>query len=110
LAAHVHSPEPVLSLDSNAIAAVLGAITETPDRLAALEAKIVGLVDSVAAIRAALPPQLVTIKEAAKLYNVSTSTMRRWVRDRRVRSLEIESTVRVDVSKLAKQLTGKDPG
>jgi len=52
------------------------------------------------ALQAALPPKHLTITEAAKLYQVSAKTMRRWVNRGAVPSLKVGHVIRVDVSRL----------
>jgi excisionase family DNA binding protein len=52
------------------------------------------------ALRRALPPQLVSMPEAAKRLGVSLATVRRRVRDLSLPSRRIGRTVRVDLSTL----------
>lgn len=52
------------------------------------------------ALRKALPPQLVSMPEAAKRLGVSLATVRRRVADRSLPSRRIGRTVRVDLSGL----------
>lgn len=86
------------------LASILAALAETPARLAALERSLERAAEAtkadLAVIRAALPPTLVTLSEAAQAFKVSPKTMRRWVKSGEVPTVKIGSTVRVDMSRL----------
>jgi excisionase family DNA binding protein len=86
--------------DPTALAAFLGTLAEIPARLAALERAEAENAAKLDALRDALPPKHVTVSEAARLYNVSVPTMRRWVRKRVVRTFKVGRVLRVDVSRL----------
>jgi excisionase family DNA binding protein len=60
------------------------------------------LADEMAALRSALPPMLVTVREAAKALGISVSTLRRRVREGSVpvRRIGRGRCVRVDLSAL----------
>ena len=86
--------------DPAALAALFGALADIPARLAALERAEAENGAKLDALQAALPPKHMTITEAAKLYEVSTKTMRRWVNGGAVPTLKIGRVIRVDVSRL----------
>ena len=72
-----------------------------------LEAKLLpisealrGLAQEVESVRRALPPVLVTLREASRRLGVSESTVRRRVRDGQLRTLKIGGLVRVDLGVL----------
>lgn len=65
-----------------------------------LLAELRGLRAEVEALRRALPPQLVSMPEAAKRLGVSLATVRRRVRDRSLPSRRIGRSVRVDLSEV----------
>ena len=58
------------------------------------------LTAKVEALRAASPPLLVTVQEAAAICKVSVPTMRRWVKGGQVPVVKVASTVRVDLSRV----------
>jgi hypothetical protein len=82
------------------LAAMLTALAEIPARMAALERVVTDLRAEVEVIKAALPPVYKTIPEAARIFGVSIPTMRRWVKAGKVPTRAVESTVRVDMSRL----------
>ncbi len=86
--------------DSTALACLFASLGEIPARLAALEDTVQRAASDLAAMRAAQPPTLVTVPEAAARCVVSVPTMRRWVRQGRVPSIKVGNTVRVDVARL----------
>lgn len=89
-----------MSIDAAALAALFAALGETPARLAALERASEAARADMAAIRAALPPVLLSIPDAARAFQVSLPTMRRWVKAGRVPTVKVGATVRVDMSRL----------
>lgn len=89
-----------MSADGDRLAAIFAAMADTPTRLAALERANEATRADLALIRAALPPVLLTLPEAADAFKVSVQTMRRWVRAGKVPTIKIGSTVRVDMSRL----------
>jgi excisionase family DNA binding protein len=89
-----------VSIDTGALATLLAALAEIPSRLAALERASDATRADLAAIRAALPPALLTLPEAAQAFKVSVQTMRRWVKAGAVPTVKVGKTVRVDVSRL----------
>ena len=58
-------------------------------------------------VDARLPPQLVSIREAASVLGCSTATVRRKLGNGELASVRLGHTVRVDLSKLV-ALDGKD--
>jgi transposase len=68
--------------------------------MAAQERVVTDLKAEMETIKAALPPVYKTIPEAAKIFGVSIPTMRRWVKAGKVPTRTVESTVRVDMSRL----------
>lgn len=82
------------------LAAMFSALAEIPTRMAVLERVVTDLRAEVEVIKAVLPPVYKNIPEAAKIFGVSIPTMRRWVKSRKVPTVTIESTVRVDMSRL----------
>ena len=82
------------------LAAVFVAMADVPARLAAMERSVANTTDKLESLRAALPPALVTITEAATAFKVSIPTMRRWVKRGEVPTVKIGTTVRVDMSRL----------
>lgn len=89
-----------MTFDADTLAAALTALVDTPARLAALVRRFEHLEEKVDAISAALPPVLVPIPEAAKVFKVSVPTMRRWARNGDVPTVRIGATLRVDLSRL----------
>ena len=87
-------------LDTTPLAAMFLALAEIPVRMAAMERVVNDLKAEIATIKAALPPVYKDIPEAAKIFGVSIPTMRRWVKARKVPTVTVESTVRVDMSRL----------
>jgi len=87
-------------MDTTNLAVIFAAIAEIPARMAAMERVVNDLRVDIEVIKAALPPVHRTIPEAAKIFGVSIPTMRRWVKARKVPTVTVESTVRVDVSRL----------
>ena len=89
-----------MKIDPTDIATLLAAFSETPIRLAAMERALTELTAKVEALRAASPPLLVTVQEAAAICRVSIPTMRRWVKSRQVPVVKVANTVRVDLSRV----------
>lgn len=87
-------------LDTTTLAAMFVALAEIPVRFAALERVVNDLRTDMEVIKSALPPMFKTIPEAAKIFQVSIPTMRRWVKKRKVPTVTVENTVRVDMSRL----------
>lgn len=87
-------------IDLSAVAVVLSALARVPDRMAVLEGKVEAMTAELVRIRAALPPLLVPVPQAAQACHVSIPTMRRWIKARLVPVLKIGNTVRVDLSRL----------
>lgn len=87
-------------MDTTTLAAMFGSLAEIPARFAALERVVTELRADVANIKSTLPPLLKTIPEAARTFQVSVPTMRRWVKRGVVPAVKVESTVRVDMSRL----------
>ena len=54
----------------------------------------------VEALRAASPPLLPRVPEAATIFKVSVATMRSWVKTGHVLAVKVASTVRVDLSQV----------
>jgi excisionase family DNA binding protein len=87
-------------LDTTALATMFAAVAEIPARVAALERVVTDLRTDMEAIKSALPPVFKTIPEAAKIFQVSVPTMRRWVNRGHVPTVKVGHTVRVDMSRL----------
>jgi excisionase family DNA binding protein len=87
-------------IDTQNLAALFSAMGDIPARLAALERAVTDNTDKLESLRAALPPALVTITEAATAFKVSVPTMRRWVNRGEVPTVKIGNTVRVDMARL----------
>jgi len=58
------------------------------------------LTAKVEALRAASPPLLLRVSEAAAIFKVSVATMRRWVKRGQVPVVKVENTLRVDLSRV----------
>jgi len=67
-------------------------------QLAPLRVEIRRLTAEVEAVRRALPPQLVSVAEAAEVLGVSVATVRRRVKDGTLPYRQIGRAVRVDLS------------
>ncbi|HJX54436.1 MAG TPA: helix-turn-helix domain-containing protein [Polyangia bacterium] len=89
-----------MKIDPATIAAMLTAFSEIPVRVAAMERTLTELAASVEALRAASPPLLLRVPEAAAIFKVSVPTMRRWVKTGHVPVVKVANTVRVDLSRL----------
>jgi excisionase family DNA binding protein len=89
-----------MKIDPATIAAVITAFAEIPVRVAGMERAVTELTAKVEALRAASPPLLVPIQEAATIFKVSVPTMRRWVKTGQVPVVRVANTVRVDLSRL----------
>jgi len=89
-----------MKVDPTGIAALLAALTDIPVRMAAMERALTELTAKVEALRAAAPPLLVPISEAAAICRVSVPTMRRWVKSGQVQVVKVANTVRVDLSRV----------
>jgi hypothetical protein len=87
-------------MDTTNLAAIFAALAEIPARMAAMERVMNELRADMEGIKAALPPVHKSIPDAAKIFGVSIPTMRRWVKARKVPTVTVESTVRVDMSRL----------
>ena len=87
-------------MDSTGLAAMFAALAEIPARIAAMERVVNDLRSDVEGIKAALPPLFKTIPEAAKIFQVSVPTIRRWVKGGVVPTVTVENTVRIDFSRL----------
>jgi excisionase family DNA binding protein len=68
--------------------------------MAAMEQALTELTAKVEALRAASPPLLVPVTEAATIFKVSVPTMRRWVKTGRVPVVKVANTMRVDLSRV----------
>ena len=68
--------------------------------VAPLQANVARLTAEVEALRRALPPALVTLKEAANRLGLSLSTVRRRVRDGSLPARKVGRCVRVDLGAL----------
>ena len=95
-----YSNEAKMKMDPASIAAVLTAFSELPGRMATMERALTELTAKVEALRAASPPLLVPVTEAATICKVSVPTMRRWVKGGRVPVVKVANTVRVDLSRI----------
>jgi excisionase family DNA binding protein len=80
--------------------ALLAALGRIPTRVGALEVQIARLTEELARLRSLVPPALVTVPQAAAAFKVSTSTVRRWVKDGSVPVVKVGNTVRVDLGRL----------
>jgi excisionase family DNA binding protein len=78
----------------DAIAAALEA------KLAPLRTEIHRLAEEVERLRHALPPPLVSMREAARALDVSLSTIRRRVGDGSLRTVRVGNMLRVDLGAL----------
>lgn len=85
-------------MNPDATAALLRTLAEIPARLAALERQQAELARQVEATRRALPPRLLTTRQAAEVIGVSEGTVRRWVKSGSIPSLKIEGTTRIDLT------------
>ena len=68
--------------------------------MAAMEQALTELTAKVEALRAASPPLLAPVTEAATIFKVSVPTMSRWVRIGHVPVVKVANTVRVDLSRV----------
>ncbi|HEX3696644.1 MAG TPA: helix-turn-helix domain-containing protein [Polyangia bacterium] len=89
-----------MSIDADALASLFAALAAIPPRLAALERENAETRATMDAIRAALPPALLTVPAAAQAFKVSVPTMRRWVKAGEVPTVKVGNTIRVDLSRL----------
>lgn len=83
-----------VSTIEDAIAAALEA------KLAPLRTEIHRLAEGLERLRHALPPPLVSMREAARTLDVSLSTIRRRVRDGSLRAVRVGNMLRVDLGAL----------
>ena len=90
-----------MSLDAAALANLLSALADLPERIAALERGQEQLRAEMARVLAAIPPTLATTPEAAKVAKVSVPTMRRWIKAGWVPTVKVGNTVRVNLAGLA---------
>jgi excisionase family DNA binding protein len=67
-------------------------------QLADLVRSVEGLQREIAALRAALPQQLLTLRQAARMLGVGYSTLRRWVKDGDVPCVRVGRTTRIDAA------------
>jgi excisionase family DNA binding protein len=96
---------PTPSADS--LATTLTALGSIPSAFAELQREVRALTHAVRKVDARLPPQLVSIREAASVLGCSTATVRRKLGNGELASVRLGHTVRVDLSKLV-ALDGKD--
>jgi glutamate-1-semialdehyde aminotransferase len=89
-----------MDIDPASIVAVLTTFSELPVRMAAMERALNELTTEVEILRAASPPLLVPLTEAAMVFKVSMPTMRRWVKRGQVPVVKVANTVRVDLSRI----------
>lgn len=87
-------------IDASAVAGLFNALSEIPQRMAAVEQQLAGIQSRLRRIEDGLPAQLLTISEAAAAFHVSIPTMRRWVRSGSVPIVRIGGTVRVQIAKI----------
>jgi excisionase family DNA binding protein len=76
--------------------------------LAELQEQIVRLQEMIRDVSRRLPPQLVSQEEAAAALDVSTRTMKRWVKDRKVPFVKVGGKVRVDMTALRSKVPLND--
>ena len=89
-----------MKMDPASIAAVVTAFTKMPVRVAAMERAVTEVTASVEALRAASPPLLLRLPEAAAIFKMSVVTMRRWVKTGHVPVVKVANTVRVDLTRV----------
>jgi excisionase family DNA binding protein len=89
-----------MKMDPESIAAIIAAFSEMPVRMASMERALTELTAKVEALRAASPPLLVHVTEAASIFKVSVPTMRRWVKRGQVPVVKVANTVCVDLSQV----------
>lgn len=68
--------------------------------VAPLHASVAKLSAEIEALRRAMPPALVTMREAARLLGLSLSTVRRRIRDGQLPARRVGKSVRVDLAGL----------
>ena len=78
----------------------LAALLELPQCVQELNARIRELQQAVEQILTQLPPALAPVPEAARLMNVSESTVRRQIRAGTLPAIRVGNSVRVDVGAL----------
>ena len=83
------------------LAAFLSSVLSIPEKLALLTVELRDVRAELTALRATVPPALVSAAEAAKRTGLSPSTMRRLIRDGRVPVVRLGHSVRVDLAALA---------
>ena len=66
-----------MKIDPTGIAALLAALTDMPVRMATMERAVTELTAKIEALRAASPPLLLRVPEAAAIFKVSVVTMSR---------------------------------
>lgn len=90
----------VRALSPERITGALAACLDLPARCAAMAAELVALRADVAAIAALLPPVLATVPDAARVMQVSPSTIRRAIRRGEIPIVRVGRSVRVDLTAL----------
>jgi hypothetical protein len=95
-----YQEETTMKIDPATIAAVITAFSEIPVRVAGMERAVTEVTASVEALRAASPPLLLRLPEAAAIFKMSVVTMRRWVKTGHVPVVKVANTVRVDLTRV----------
>jgi excisionase family DNA binding protein len=83
----------------------LEALLGVPEMVHKLEAQVAALQATVDRLCALLPPQLVTVAEAANRFGVTRQTVRRRIEAGDLRAVKIGGSVRVDLSSIVDQLS-----
>lgn len=84
----------------DSLATTLSAIGQIPAAFAELQREVRSLALALRGVEGRLPPQLVSVREAARALGCSVPTVRRKVGSGELASVRLGRTVRVDLSKL----------
>ena len=84
-------------LNALAIASVIEAVLSIPTELQGMKAEIAELRRQISVLQSVQPLSIVTVPEAAERLNVTQRTVRRMLREGRLKSVRIGNRVRVDL-------------
>ncbi len=80
------------------VAVAIEDLLRLPAKVEALTKEVAALRVEFEKLRALVPPQLVSVSEAARRLRVSEKTVRRYVQSGRLRSARIGASVRIDLA------------
>jgi excisionase family DNA binding protein len=90
-------PEQVIA----AASVIMNAFLSVPEKQAQLLTELGALRREVALMQERLPPTLVSVHDAAERLSLHPKTVRKWVRTRRLRSIQVDGVIRVDLGSIA---------